>query len=50
MATKSPSRRAAAAPAAVAAPGVHYRVECADLHARLFEVTLTIDRPRPSSS
>ena len=45
MATKSPSRRAAATPAAVAAPGVHYRVECADLHARLFEVTLTIDRP-----
>lgn len=49
MATKSP-RRAAATPAAVAAPGVHFRVECADLHARLFEVTLTIDRPRPSSS
>ena len=27
------------------APALHYRVECADRHAHLFAVTLTIDRP-----
>ena len=36
MATKAPARHAA---------GVHYRVECADPHAHLFGVTLTIDAP-----
>ncbi|MDM0105194.1 peptidase M61 [Variovorax sp. J22R24] len=29
----------------MAAPAVHYRVECADRRAHLFAVTLTIDRP-----
>ena len=29
----------------MAAPAIHYRIECADLHAHLFTVTLTIDRP-----
>jgi predicted metalloprotease with PDZ domain len=29
----------------MAAPAIHYRIECADLHAHLFAVTLTIDRP-----
>ena len=43
MATKTVSRRAAAVAAPVA--GVRYRVECADLHAHLFAVTLTIDAP-----
>ena len=36
MATKAPARHAA---------GVRYRVECADPHAHLFGVTLTIDAP-----
>lgn len=27
--------------------GVHYRVECADRHAHVFTVTLTIDQPAP---
>jgi len=47
MAARNVSRRAAAMPPASsgALPGVHYRVECADLHARLFEVTLTVERP-----
>jgi len=43
MATTSASRRAGAAATAPAA--VHCRVECADLHARLFAVTLTIAAP-----
>ena len=38
-------RTAAAAAAATAAPAVRYRVECADRHAHLFAVTLTIDAP-----
>lgn len=42
MATTSTSRRTAAA---TATPAVHCRVECADLHARLFAVTLTIAAP-----
>lgn len=29
----------------MSAPGIHYRVECADLHAHLFAITLTIERP-----
>jgi len=29
----------------MAAPAIHYRVECADRNAHLFAVTLTIDRP-----
>ena len=29
------------------APGVHFRVECADRHAHLFSVTLTIAAPSP---
>jgi predicted metalloprotease with PDZ domain len=29
----------------MATPAIHYRVECADRHAHLFAVTLTIDRP-----
>lgn len=42
MAAPTVSRRArAAAPAAA----VHYRIECADLHAHLFAVTLTIEAP-----
>jgi predicted metalloprotease with PDZ domain len=41
MATKAVSRRAAGASAA----GVRYRIECADLHAHLFTVALTIDAP-----
>jgi predicted metalloprotease with PDZ domain len=42
MAAPTVSRRArAAAPAAA----VHYRIECADLHAHLFAVTLTIESP-----
>ena len=36
MATKAPAQHAA---------GVHYRVECADPHAHLFGVTLTIEAP-----
>ena len=44
MAAKAPVRRSAAAVAAPVA-GVRFRVECADLHARLFGVTLTIDAP-----
>ncbi|MGE8199663.1 MAG: peptidase M61, partial [Variovorax sp.] len=36
MAAKAPAQRAA---------GVRYRVECADLHAHLFDITLTIDAP-----
>ncbi|HSW20127.1 MAG TPA: peptidase M61 [Ramlibacter sp.] len=30
---------------AARSPGLHYRVEAADLHAHLFHVTLTIDKP-----
>jgi len=41
MAAPAVSRRAVAAPAAA----VRYRVECADLHAHLFAVTLTIEAP-----
>ena len=44
MATKAPARRSTAA-TAVPIAGVRFRVECADLHARLFGVTLTIDAP-----
>lgn len=29
----------------MAAPAIHYRIECADLHAHLFAVTLTIEDP-----
>lgn len=29
----------------MASPAIHYRVECADRHAHLFAVTLTIERP-----
>ena len=28
-----------------AAPAVHYKIEAADIHAHLYGVTLTIDRP-----
>jgi len=41
MAAPAVSRRAVAAPAAA----VRYRIECADLHAHLFAVTLTIEAP-----
>jgi predicted metalloprotease with PDZ domain len=41
MAAPAVSRRAVPAPAAA----VRYRVECADLHAHLFAVTLTIESP-----
>jgi predicted metalloprotease with PDZ domain len=41
MAAPAVSRRAVPAPAAA----VRYRVECADLHAHLFSVTLTIESP-----
>ena len=44
MTSKTSSRRASAA-LAVQAPAVHFRVSCADLHAHLFDVTLTIDAP-----
>jgi predicted metalloprotease with PDZ domain len=42
MATKTPSRRASKA---VPEAAVHYRIECADLHAHLYAVTLTIAAP-----
>jgi predicted metalloprotease with PDZ domain len=42
MGTPTVSRRAAAAAPAAA---VRYRIECADLHAHLFAVTLTIEAP-----
>jgi len=32
----------------MAAPAIHYRVECADRHAHLFDVILTIDHPAAS--
>ncbi|WP_372827131.1 M61 family metallopeptidase [Polaromonas sp.] len=32
-------------PPTTAAPGVHYRVETADLHAHLFRITLTVAQP-----
>ena len=41
-------RRRGMAPAADAASrtaAVHYRIECADLHAHLFAITLTVDAP-----
>jgi predicted metalloprotease with PDZ domain len=41
MAAPAVSRRAVAQPAAA----VRYRIECADLHAHLFAVTLTIEAP-----
>ena len=37
---KTPTRVAKAAP-----PAIHYRVECADLHAHLYDVSLTIAHP-----
>ncbi len=40
----SPSAGAGTSARAVSAP-IHYRVECADRHAHLFAVTLTIDTP-----
>ena len=39
---------AARTASAAAAPGLHYRVECADRNAHLFAVTLTIDDPAAS--